>query len=586
MPLYDLTYNKQGTAPTGNWVQQCAWKWYDVSGGTGPGRETYPPGAAYYDLGRRFILTTGPLNGTLPFTLNPPQQFNPTYIPAAPQFINVVCRFRTTGLYLPYTESTGTALHIQNLDSSLTLGQQQFALRVGTAATGGHAPNATLFRNAMEAVWGTTRINGNSTNPSGVALDYWVPGPDAIVPHHFTWELSNTNIPTDPVTYTYVTQRTLPNSGQTNVPLGAARWNNSNNTFTVDSSDNPVWSQSQVVRAILNAGGSTYTIDGTVGNFTQDGLHHYFLISNLTGNPPPSSVTTGTWTFQTRIPNPVPVPPGQQVGNRVGYGITEQTLTPTNFTPQATFTNGTHGTFQYGNGFNGAFCWNRNFTLTGTSPTDADNPAGTIWRLRATGVTGTHESQAAAAGITLTASGLNLDSGGFGGYQACLTFDTTHWNGAFGSAHTNSASNWTNAVWHLEKQTTPITVTWNAGTGAASQTGIYQANGAFAVNDTTLSGTFPTDLSGNWRLRRADNSAITSYGTLTSVQGSGFKTIRIGTLANMTATFGTSQILSGSGWVLEQQPPNNKALVFSRRAVPHRYLAYDSTTNTMVWRVA
>ena len=122
------------------------------------------------------------------------------------------------------------------------------------------------------------------------------------------------------------------------------------------------------------------------------------------------------------------------------------------FVEQATWVNNTHGNFLYANGFNGILCWNRNFTTTGTSPTDADNPSGTIWRVRATGVTGTNATTAA-TGITGTASGLSLDSGGFGGYQACLNFGTSNWNAAFGSAHTNSASAWTNAVWILEKQT-------------------------------------------------------------------------------------------------------------------------------------
>ena len=236
------------------------------------------------------------------------------------------------------------------------------------------------------------------------------------------------------------------------------------------------------------------------------------------------------------------------------------------YTAQATWNNGAASASHYANGFNGIVCWNRNFTLTGTSPTNADNPSGTIWRLRATGVTGANATSAA-TGITGTASGSTLGSGGHGGYQACLNFGTSQWNAAFGSAHTGSSSNYTNAVWHLEKQsdtTTTTTITlpedsvlWNAGTGAATMTAIYQSSGVLAVNDTSLGGTFPTDTtSGLWRIRRLDNSAMTGFGTLTSVQGSGFKTIHVGTQAEMQTAFGNSQLTTGSAWVLEKKQVN------------------------------
>ena len=119
----------------------------------------------------------------------------------------------------------------------------------------------------------------------------------------------------------------------------------------------------------------------------------------------------------------------------------------------ATWNNGNFGPSLYANGANGAFCWNRNFTTSGTSPTDADNPTGTIWRVRATGVTGPN-AITAATGITGTATGADLNTGGFGGYQACLNFNSVAWNAAFGSAHTGTSSNYTNAVWHLERSVT------------------------------------------------------------------------------------------------------------------------------------
>ena len=106
---------------------------------------------------------------------------------------------------------------------------------------------------------------------------------------------------------------------------------------------------------------------------------------------------------------------------------------------------------------------------------------------------------------------------------------------------------------------------WNAGSGAATQTAVYQSSGVLAVNDTELTGEFPSSTTGDWRLRRADDSAMTGYGTLTSVQGSGFKEIRVGTNAEMITAFGSSQIVEGSGWVLEQRiiTPSGTATEYS-----------------------
>ena len=121
----------------------------------------------------------------------------------------------------------------------------------------------------------------------------------------------------------------------------------------------------------------------------------------------------------------------------------------------ATWNNRTDGAFQYANGVSGSFCWNRNFALTGNVPTD--NPTGTVWRVRATGVTGPNATSAA-TGITGTATSLDLNSGGHGGYQACLQFNSVAWRNAFGTAHTNTSTAYTNAVWHLERAGTTIDI--------------------------------------------------------------------------------------------------------------------------------
>ena len=270
------------------------------------------------------------------------------------------------------------------------------------------------------------------------------------------------------------------------------------------------------------------------------------------------------------------------------------------YTAQATWTNGTHGTFEYGNGFNGILCWNRNFTLTGTSPTNADNPSGTIWRLRATGVTGANATTAA-TGITGTASGLQLDSGGFGGYQACLNFGTAQWNATFGAAHTNSASAWTNAIWILEKQNagppppTPPQATWNMGAKATAGNGewddmdtpgtatpvaswnagalvgvrtaddeaFYSSIGVLAVNRDAKTGTVPPNnggnFTGNYTLRRADNSATITGAANFSVQTlTGLApndpdntAITITSQAAMANAFAATPVASGPDWVLE-----------------------------------
>ena len=114
--------------------------------------------------------------------------------------------------------------------------------------------------------------------------------------------------------------------------------------------------------------------------------------------------------------------------------------------------NGTHGVFAYGNYSNGFMCWNRNFATSGASPTE--NPSGTVWRIRAIGVTGSNTTSAA-TGITGAFAIQDITSGGFDGYQACFTglnANNNEGNAAFGTAHTASAAAWSSATWIIERQ--------------------------------------------------------------------------------------------------------------------------------------
>ena len=190
-----------------------------------------------------------------------------------------------------------------------------------------------------------------------------------------------------------------------------------------------------------------------------------------------------------------------------------------------------------------------NVATSGTAPM-TQPPAGT-YRIRVSG----GGSSAAQTGLIGTISAFVAQDGATN--QCTIRIgSSSQWGAAFGSVPA------TGVVWHLERQTiTPPLPTipdgaaaWNAGSGAATMTAIYQANGVLAVNDTELVGNFSGTVPANtiWRIRRLDNSAMTAFGVLTSVQGAGFKTIRVGTLAEMVTAFGSSQITTGSGWVLEQ----------------------------------
>ena len=117
------------------------------------------------------------------------------------------------------------------------------------------------------------------------------------------------------------------------------------------------------------------------------------------------------------------------------------------------------------------------------------------------------------------------------------------------------------SVWRLTQlgNLAPPTVTllfqqgvWDAGTNS-STSGIanYISTGAIQVNNNGLNGVFPSNTAGNFRLRRVDNSA-SIFGTLT-VESTTTNTtrFRIGTAAEMITAFGSANITSGQGWILE-----------------------------------
>ena len=182
---------------------------------------------------------------------------------------------------------------------------------------------------------------------------------------------------------------------------------------------------------------------------------------------------------------------------------------------------------------------------TGTAP--MTQPAAGTYRIRVTG----GGTSAAQTGLIGTISNFTAQDGATN--QCTIRIGTSsQWQAAFGTVPA------TGVVWHFERQTappppplTPMRATWDAGSGAATMTAIYQSNGVLAVNDNELTGTFPTDTSGMWRIRRADNTAIAPLGALTVTQGAGFKTIYVGALSDMVTAFGSSQITSGPDWVLE-----------------------------------
>ena len=129
--------------------------------------------------------------------------------------------------------------------------------------------------------------------------------------------------------------------------------------------------------------------------------------------------------------------------------------TPAVFTEQFRVTNRAFsGTQQFGNYFNGFMCFHRTLTpLSGTIPTTS--PAGTIWRVRAIGVTGTFAATAA-VGVTGALTIQDLTSGGHNQVQVCfnnLNTVTPSGDTQFGTVHTQSASGWGNATWIIERQT-------------------------------------------------------------------------------------------------------------------------------------
>ena len=96
---------------------------------------------------------------------------------------------------------------------------------------------------------------------------------------------------------------------------------------------------------------------------------------------------------------------------------------------------------------------------------------------------------------------------------------------------------------------------YNTGSSATAGNANYSGNGFLSANpNSALTGSFPTDLTLSYRLRRTDNSAMTPFGTLVVVGTfSNARQIRINNIATMQTAFGSSDITSGSvGWVLEQ----------------------------------
>ena len=108
---------------------------------------------------------------------------------------------------------------------------------------------------------------------------------------------------------------------------------------------------------------------------------------------------------------------------------------------------------------------------------------------------------------------------------------------------------------------------YNAGSSVTAGNASYSSNGFVSTNpDSALTGSFPTDLTLSYRLRRVDNSAMTPFGTLIIVSTfSNARNIRINDVATMQTAFGNSDISSGSGWVLEQQitTPSGTATEYS-----------------------
>ena len=131
------------------------------------------------------------------------------------------------------------------------------------------------------------------------------------------------------------------------------------------------------------------------------------------------------------------------------YSWTALPVAPS-FTEVMRQANGPAAANQYGNYFNGFMCYNRNFTTSGSVPTS--NPSGTIWRIRAIGVTGANATTAA-TGVTGAFAIQDINSGGHGGYQACFRdIPVSEGRAAFGASHTQANSSFANATWIIERQ--------------------------------------------------------------------------------------------------------------------------------------
>ena len=242
-----------------------------------------------------------------------------------------------------------------------------------------------------------------------------------------------------------------------------------------------------------------------------------------------------------------------------------------------------------------------NVATSGTAPL-TQPPAGT-YRIRVSG----GGSSAAQTGLIGSISYYRAQDGATN--QCTIRIGTSsQWGTAFAGVPSSGV------VWHLERQTTttPTGVestgaTWNAGSGSANQTAIYQANGVLAVNSTALTGFYNGSVPAGslWRIRRAGQNSTAPFRTLTNLQiGSNFFVLRVGSNADMTALFGTSQIQTGAAWILERQSsggdPGQRGTTtgFALTQRPgflewqfrdnvttgYNILGYDSVANTIIFR--
>ena len=135
--------------------------------------------------------------------------------------------------------------------------------------------------------------------------------------------------------------------------------------------------------------------------------------------------------------------------------------------------------------------------------------------------------------------------------------------GIFGGSSIQTGPDWVLERWTASQPPPSPTytqvATWNSsGTSGASYSGDTGNNTAnsLVVSVPAATGTFPPSaFAGSlWRFRRADNSAMTDagYPRFLSTSSTQWR-MRITSNVVMRTAFGTSNIQSGSGWILERQ---------------------------------